>query len=45
MPYVIDGSTKLTDAHAIMIYLATMYAPELLGSTPEQIGELDMLYY
>ena len=44
MPYIIDGSTKLTDAHAIMQYLATMYAPELVGETPQQTGEIDMLY-
>lgn len=27
-----------------MIYLASAYAPELLGQTPEERGELDMMY-
>lgn len=44
IPYLIDDSTKLTDPYAIMIYLATSFAPELLGRTPEEKGEIDMLY-
>jgi len=28
-----------------MLYLAAAYAPELLGQTPEQSGEIDMLYF
>ena len=44
MPYLIDGDVKLTDAHAIMQYLAVMYAPELVGTTPQETGEIDMLY-
>ncbi len=44
IPYLIDGETKLTDPYAIMIYLATAYAPELLGQTPEEKAEIDMLY-
>ena len=36
IPYLIDRNTdtKLTDAYAIMLYVATQYAPELLGDTP-----------
>lgn len=44
IPYIIDDDTKLTDCYAIMIYLSTKYAPELLGQTPEQKGEIDMIY-
>jgi len=31
IPYLIDQDTKLTDPYAIMIYLSSAYAPELLG--------------
>ena len=31
IPYLIDQEVKLTDVYAIMIYVATAYAPELLG--------------
>jgi len=44
IPYLIDGEVKLTEPYAIMLYLATKYAPELLGRTPEQNAEIDMLY-
>ncbi len=44
IPYLIDSQTKLTDPYAIMVYLATAYAPELLGQTPEEKAEIDMLY-
>lgn len=46
IPYLIDPNTetKLTDAYAIMLYVAAQYAPELLGQTPEQTAEIDMLY-
>lgn len=44
IPYLIDSELKLTDPYAIMIYLATNYAPELLGETAEQKAEIDMLY-
>ena len=27
-----------------MLYLATAYAPELLGENPDEKGEIDMLY-
>lgn len=44
MPYMIDGDVKITDTIAIMVYLCHKYAPELLGDTPKQKAEVDMLY-
>ena len=46
IPYLIDdgSDSKLTDPYAIMIYLAAQYAPELLGQTPEEKAEIDMVY-
>ena len=44
IPYLIDRDTKLTDPYAIMIYLSTAYAPELLGRNPEEKGQIDMMY-
>jgi len=44
IPYVIDSEVKVTDVFAIMLYLATKYAPELIGSTPEEKGFIDQLY-
>ena len=31
IPYIIDGENRLTDLHAIMLYVATAYCPEILG--------------
>ena len=46
IPYLIDPNhdVKITDTLAIMTYLCTQYAPELLGSTIEVRSETDMLY-
>jgi len=44
LPYLIDGDTRITDPYAILLYMATSFAPELLGKTPEQTAEIDMLY-
>ena len=44
IPYLIDQETKLTDPYAIMVYLATSFAPELLGNSPQQKAEIDMMY-
>lgn len=44
IPYLIDSEAKVTDPYAIMIYIATAYAPELLGSSPEEMAEIDMIY-
>ena len=43
LPYLIDGKVKMTETNAIMRYLATKYGPELLGTTPEQIAQVEML--
>ena len=45
LPYLIDGNIRLTDTYAIMLYLATKYAPELSGQTPKYAAEIDMVYY
>lgn len=44
IPYLLDKEVKLTDPYAIMIYITSAYAPELLGSTPEEKAEIDMMY-
>ena len=46
IPYLIDDNhdVKITDTLAIMTYICTQYAPELLGSTIEIRSETDMLY-
>lgn len=46
IPYLIDPNenVNITDTLAIMTYLCTSYAPELLGSTIEVRAETDMLY-
>ena len=46
IPYLIDPNqdVKVTDTLAIMTYLCTQYAPELLGSNIEVRAETDMLY-
>ena len=46
IPYLIDPNedVRITDTLAIMTYLCTKYAPELLGSSIEVRAETDMLY-
>lgn len=44
MPYLIDEEIKITDTLAIMVYLATAYEPELLGTTVNEKARVDMLY-
>ena len=44
IPYLLDQEVKLTDPYAIMLYIASSYAPELLGKTPEEKAEIDMIY-
>ena len=36
LPYFIDGETRLTDTMAIMKFIASKYAPDLLGKTAAQ---------
>ena len=46
IPYLLDDNhdVKITDTLAIMIYICTVYAPELLGSTIEVRAETDIIY-
>ena len=43
LPYFIDGETRLTDTGAIMKFIANKYGPELLGNSPAQIGQVEMV--
>ena len=43
LPYLLDGDYKLTESNAIMKYIAQKYGPQLLGSTPEIVGTVEML--
>ena len=43
LPYYIDGETRLTDTMAIMKFIASKYAPELLGKTAAQQGKVEMV--
>ena len=42
LPYLIDGQTKLTDVGAIMKFICNKYGPELLGTSPAQMGKVEM---
>ena len=44
LPYVIDGDVKITESAAVTIYLCDKYAPELMGTTPEQRAKIMMLH-
>ena len=44
VPYLIDGESNVTDPYAIMVYITHAYVPELLGKTPEETGQMDMIY-
>ena len=44
IPYLIDKEEKLTDLNAIMLYICNAYCPELLGKTPQEQAEIDMLF-
>ena len=35
LPYLIDGSTQVTETLAIMKYIANKFGPQLLGKDPE----------
>ena len=43
LPYFIDEQTRLTDPHAIMKFIANKYGPHLLGNSPAQIGQVEMI--
>ena len=43
LPYFIDGQARLTDPGAIMKFIASKYAPDLLGKTATQQGQVEMV--
>jgi len=43
LPYLFDGDYKLTETVAIMRYVAAKWAPEMLGTTPEEQANLVMM--
>ena len=43
LPYLIDGDHSMTETMAIHKYLADKYKPELLGTTPQERGTVNML--
>ena len=43
LPYFIDGDFKLTETNAIMKYIAAKHGPELLGATPTQLAQVEMV--
>eukprot|EP00826_Nyctotherus_ovalis_P062068 TRINITY_DN8913_c0_g1_i4.p1 TRINITY_DN8913_c0_g1~~TRINITY_DN8913_c0_g1_i4.p1 ORF type:complete len:254 (-),score=84.64 TRINITY_DN8913_c0_g1_i4:108-869(-) len=43
LPYLIDGSLKLTECLAIMRYICHKYDPKLLGTKLEEQANVDML--
>ena len=43
LPYFIDGDFKLTESMALHHFLCEKYAPQLIGSTPQEKGECYML--
>ena len=43
LPYYIDGDLKLTETNAIMKYIASKYGPQLLGTTPIEIAQVEMI--
>ena len=43
LPYLIDGDHSMTETMAIHKYLADKYKPELLGTTPQERGLVNML--
>ena len=43
LPYLIDGEVKVTEANAIMKYLAVKHCYGLLGANPEAVAKIEML--
>ena len=43
LPYLIDGDHSMTETAAIHKYLADKFKPELLGTTPQERGHVQML--
>ena len=45
LPYFIDNDFKLTNSGAVMNYVCAKWAPELLGATPQERGEVSRLQF
>ena len=43
LPYLLDGSTQVTETLAIMKYIANKHGPELLGTDAAMIGRVEMV--
>ena len=43
LPYFLDGNMKVTEAMPIMKYISYKYGPELLGKTPAQSAQVEMV--
>jgi len=43
LPYYIDGESRLTDPSAIMKFICYKYGPNLIGTTPAQMGKVEMV--
>ena len=43
LPYFVDGESRLTDPSAIMKFISYKYGPELIGTTPAQMGKVEMV--
>ena len=45
LPYIFDGDFSMTESKAITHYICDKWAPQLLGTTPEQRARVIMLYH
>ena len=43
LPYLLDGDVKIAETMPLMRYICRKYKPELLGTNPKEIAEMDML--
>ena len=43
LPYYLDGEMRMTETNAIMKYIASKYGTQLLGTTPAQIAQVEMV--
>ena len=43
LPYLLDGTLKLTETTAIQKYIAYKYGPHLLGTDPANIAQVEMV--
>lgn len=43
LPYLIDGDVRISDAQAIMCYLAMKFEPDLIGKTLQDKAKVDVL--